>query len=110
VKLLPDVQIAACVFGGLLATAAHAEVVPNDVLVCEQFIHSKMATSPATYRRIDVKEVERNPNGERLIVVTYDTQNIYGALVRDEALCRFNEQNLLSDGFLITQYTRETFQ
>jgi hypothetical protein len=103
------ILIAVAALAVLMAPAQAENVCHGDVCIdyqkasedmvraCEAAIQRRMETSPATYRRIEASEIGRNIRNERLVVVTYDAQNIYGALVRKSETCRFDDQGKLTD-------------
>jgi hypothetical protein len=59
----------------------------KDIAACEAQIQQGMKTSPATYQRIKIEDLGKNIRGDRLLAITYDAQNIYGALIRDRHVC-----------------------
>lgn len=79
--------------GGLLlaviaAAACTAESEASFVERCEKMVAGHIPT-PATYQRHSVNSDE---NGN--VMILFDAQNEYGALVRSDAACRFTDGQL----------------
>src|SRR3954471_18918983 len=76
----------------LAATPAPAKSTREMFNECESYIYGQMKTSPSTYKRIKAENHESIIPGSALVIITYEAQNIFGAQVRRQQVCRFDKE------------------
>ncbi|MGV6875952.1 hypothetical protein ACUSIJ_25110 [Pseudochelatococcus sp. B33] len=85
-----------------IALSAAADDNPDDgaVSLCEQFVLSSIST-PATYARVDLR-ISDSRYPKPGVILEFDAQNEFGALVRSKALCVFAADDSVG-GFRMTE-------
>jgi hypothetical protein len=87
---------AAAILAATLMPTQADEFAEADIAACESEIQQKMETSPATYLRIKLEDIGYNIEDRRLLRVTFDAQNVYGALMRNTETCLVGEPDAAS--------------